>query len=431
MGNSPGKLSDKAKLGSNKQLLTLAQFVEKKRWEAIPLFLKENPSVISTVCDPSNGQTLCHKAMMFDVPTKVISALLELDASSLGVADSSGKYPVHYAMQHITDLVGVVNVLLKHDQPNALSKTDIEGNLPLHLALSTYQPNEECLKLLIETYPDCAKLKTKQGKMALHSACQFRAPLSIIGLLIEKNPDSLGECHRGRLPLHIACEERNPIENIKTVYEAYPEAAAFKGYEGAMPIHLSISSKASLEMINLLITAHVEALVHRDRRNKLPLHHALEKHANEDVVLALINACPEAATYRDKTGSPGNYPLATAIEKRYSYTVIEAIMNAFKQAAHEKVHSHAYAHTLIHLYTHPYTHTHAHISTLIHSYTHPYTHSCTHIYTHSCTHIYTHTHLHSYTHTQDIFGVWPLRTAIKNAATENVLILLLNENSAG
>jgi ankyrin repeat protein len=259
--NSKISASDKAKLGCNQQLLTLAQFVEKKRWEAIIMFIKENPSITSVVCDPSNGQLCCHKAMMFDLPTDVIEALLATDASCLSVADSFGKYPIHYAMLHITDLINVVKTILQYDR-SALSKTDIEGNLPLHLALSAYKAKEECLQLLIDSYSESTTIKTKQGKMTLHCALEFRSPLPIIKSLIEKNDKALRECYRGRLPLHIACEEKNPIENVRAVYEAYPEAAAFKGYEGMMPIHLCISSKVSQEIVSLLVHAHPEGLLH-------------------------------------------------------------------------------------------------------------------------------------------------------------------------
>ena len=88
--------------------------------------------------------------------------MLALDCAGLSVADSFGKYPIHYAVLHGSDILNVFKIILQYDSV-ALSRVDIEGNLPLHFAISNYKMDEDLIRYMVETFPESKRSKNKQG----------------------------------------------------------------------------------------------------------------------------------------------------------------------------------------------------------------------------------------------------------------------------
>ena len=162
MGNQGS--TSKQKLVVNKDLISLASLVERRRWEAVMQLIREKPQIGSELFEQSTGQLCCHQAMIHDVPSNVLDLLLSSSPAALSVADAYGKYPVHYAVAHCSDLRSVLEVILRHDDyQDALFRVDIEGNLPLQLALSSYKLDTEAVKFLIEVAPESVRAKNKQG----------------------------------------------------------------------------------------------------------------------------------------------------------------------------------------------------------------------------------------------------------------------------
>ena len=146
----------------SKDVVSLAQLVEKKRWEPLAQLLKSNPSVTKTILDARSEQLCHHKAMIHDVPSQVIRTLLSIDSEGLSVTDSHGMYPIHYAVSNCSSVQEVINIMLGYDA-DCLAKIDIEGNLPLHLALSSHKADESFVHFLIEKAPESLTIKNKQG----------------------------------------------------------------------------------------------------------------------------------------------------------------------------------------------------------------------------------------------------------------------------
>jgi ankyrin repeat protein len=164
MGNSNQGSTNKLRLVVNKDLLSISNLVEKRRWEAVMQLIREKPQIGSDMFDESTRQLCCHQAMIHDVPSNVLDLLLSSSPAALSVADAYGKYPVHYAVAHCSDLRSALEVINRHDDhQDALLRADIEGNLPLHLALSSYKLDTEAVKFLIEVAPESVKAKNKQG----------------------------------------------------------------------------------------------------------------------------------------------------------------------------------------------------------------------------------------------------------------------------
>jgi Ankyrin repeats (3 copies) len=101
-------------------------------------------------------------------------------------------------------------------------------------------------------------------RLPIHLACAYCAPESLIALLIECYPESLGlmDPHDGSLPLHIACQHSNPaiIPSVKLLLEASPEAAACANSQGQLPLHVALISLAPLDVIDLLLKMEPKSL---------------------------------------------------------------------------------------------------------------------------------------------------------------------------
>eukprot|EP01034_Spumella_vulgaris_P021612 gene21612-27651_t len=140
--------------------------------------------------------------------------------------------------------------------------------------------------------------------------------------------------YQSKLPLHIACEHKASVGVVSLLIEAYPEAVSILGSDSMYPLHYALCSKNCLEVVTALSTRCPEHLTHRDRRGRMPFHYGLEKGCSEAVLLFLLQTQPLVASYRGY-GAPGNYPLSTAIEKHCSSLVLTTLVHAFPAAVRE------------------------------------------------------------------------------------------------
>jgi len=71
-------------------------------------------------------------------------------------------------------------------EPSSLSRTDLRGNLPLHLACAFLRKGSllQAVEFLVEQYPEGLMETNKHGDSALHVACDHEAPLSVIAHLV-------------------------------------------------------------------------------------------------------------------------------------------------------------------------------------------------------------------------------------------------------
>jgi hypothetical protein len=144
-----------------------------------------------------------------------------------------GHLPLHWACINAAP-VEVVKLLLDKFPDAAKIPGDL-FNLPLHLALFNGS-SFEVIKLLLEVYKDAATIKGEYGRHALHFACLNQAPYNIINLLCETNNHASHEFgDLGNLPIHLAVKNKASFEVIKRLLDSYPEGAMKKDDHGKLP----------------------------------------------------------------------------------------------------------------------------------------------------------------------------------------------------
>jgi ankyrin repeat protein len=88
-------------------------------------------------------------------------------------------------------------------------KENLDGNLPIHIALE-YRAADEVIMMLFEANPYSKMVKNNDDSLPLHLACQYGASPDIVKLLYEKYEDAKGEKDKLQvrnnyieIPLHV------------------------------------------------------------------------------------------------------------------------------------------------------------------------------------------------------------------------------------
>mmetsp|Transcript_25816 Transcript_25816/g.31829 ORF Transcript_25816/g.31829 Transcript_25816/m.31829 type:complete len:904 (-) Transcript_25816:195-2906(-) len=217
--------------------------------------------------------------------------------------------------------------------------------LPLHIACLMRAP----LLLvadLIQAYPDAARKKTFQGKLALHIACEAHVDYRIVELLIEQYPNAMHmKDGDGNTPLDVTkgtdlSPERSSIievlmeklespeehlvfsptkvyslilqkdwdHAVRRVLEAPDEASTWVGANQKrsaakyLPLHLACSMRAPLTLVAVLIQSYPDGAQQKTSSGKLPVHLACEKRADHRIVSLLIHTWPDSLGIRDDNG---------------------------------------------------------------------------------------------------------------------------------
>jgi serine/threonine protein kinase/ankyrin repeat protein len=313
-------------------------------WEALCQLFRQNPGHAAYKDNKYNHGLPLHRALLKLASFEFIELLIELYPQALNEPDDNGMKPLHYAClynycmeKHFNTLRderdntswGYVLKLLIQKAPNVLKETDSEGRTPLHLAASSAKTTPKALTLLLKEYPDAVARRTKQGRLPLHFLADAKGvTFEAMKVLVDAYPKGVGESSQRRNPLHLACgETRASADIVKLLLEAYPEGVKEKSStESMLPLHLAAANKLPLEVIQMLADAYPEAVTDRDRHARIPLHHALEKSASDDVVLHLLNL--DTATSK-AVGYYPHLPLHLAVEKNHSEDVIIALIVAY------------------------------------------------------------------------------------------------------
>lgn len=130
------------------------------------------------------------------------------------------------------------------------------------------------------------EFKADYGLTALHLACIFEAPLSLVRWMVAAAPNAtkLGN-ENGSLPLHYAAYVGAPVEILQVLFEANKQATTTKGWNGHTPLFRALHYGRYLnnaEAIRIL-TANGAAAI-GDSNGKLPIVVANEKGTNGEVI---------------------------------------------------------------------------------------------------------------------------------------------------
>ena len=110
---------------------------------------------------------------------------------------------------------------------HGLDVTDNEGNIPiLSLLASSWPPPETIHRLLLETYPESARIRNTHGSLPLHLVCfSAERPFSARFIRYLVDIDILTVLEKdgnGRTPLELA--SRQPLETRQLLAEKQDEA---------------------------------------------------------------------------------------------------------------------------------------------------------------------------------------------------------------
>jgi len=127
------------------------------------------------------GMTPLHYACSNMASKEVIQILLKFYPDSINLVEpSTGRYPLHLAVYWGQSSLDVLKLLLEHDR-KILSTKDIEGNIPLELAINSEYKSKEVIALLQrETLNEFEGLCASLCKYEEHSPIQIQKINQII-----------------------------------------------------------------------------------------------------------------------------------------------------------------------------------------------------------------------------------------------------------
>lgn len=236
-----------------------------------------------------------------------------------------------------------------------VARPDKHGRTPLVLAIESGSP-EAVVKLLLDIHPQAASKLDQFGYLPLHRACYNRTTSdAIVRILLECYPEGAskeiatsknvmtaggwGTSWNGSisslptLPLDLAIESGASEGVIRMLVTAYPDSVSAKrfGRDGITPLLAAVRRHASPQTINALLAANPEqAFVVTRAKSNLPLHEAIEQNASVSVIKMLLNTNPEAAMQPNRFHAT---PLHLAIKSMSSLDVVKLLLNRAPQVA--------------------------------------------------------------------------------------------------
>lgn len=186
---------------------------EKSILAVIDIFDKNGIKVDYDIMD-ENGTFLIHDLCMRNMINAVKALIIK--GININVQDMSGKTPLHYACEYLTDEIcvlmidlgadykcldfcgnAIINLACKHPKPITISRLldmgvdieidyDVDGMQPIHYAIRKLSINHE--KLVLKMISLCKDLTapTSQGSTPLSIACQY-GTFAIIMAILEKD----------------------------------------------------------------------------------------------------------------------------------------------------------------------------------------------------------------------------------------------------
>jgi ankyrin repeat protein len=171
-----------------------------------------------------------HKAPLYHI-RKLLNIIPE-PAKIIGDCD---QYLLHMACTFGAS-VEVVQILYEIN-PNIISTSDDDGNLPLHLACKT-NSSSQVIEFLIEKYKVALQIQNSHYHTPLHLACSNKdSSVDTIRKLVTMYPKATksGDIN-GELPIHLeCCKEEIVLENLKALLNANPNSIWAENIYGITP----------------------------------------------------------------------------------------------------------------------------------------------------------------------------------------------------
>ena len=266
----------------------------------------------TTSAPPTKGRTATRTTSVSHVNTavKVIDLLISKYPQAVTRGDREGRLPIHYASAS-----AAFGAFLGFETHSLPSGSTGPNGMPVNSSVTgMINPFLACAVSLLTASPVSIQSRDKDGKLPLHYCVtlprQDRNPtnllalLQVIDLFIEKYPASLiAADNRGFLPLHQALRTKSPQEVIRRLIPEYNETTTSSSsapgnaqQEVLSLLHYALVHKSDDEVIHLLLDYQptLAAIKQRDS-HQFPLHTALFLHWPSLPTIKRLMACYPAA----------------------------------------------------------------------------------------------------------------------------------------
>jgi hypothetical protein len=237
----------------------LSQLLTSRSWGEVVSLIHQYPTEISgctmkVVCQGENYMvTPLHFAVgsIVNCPVPVLEALVQANPAALISTDvRRGLNPIHLGLLKGTVGIEQIDYLLSVCPEMALH-ADLDGNLPLHMAVE--YASDAVIQRILLACPEAAGYKTKRQRRALHLLASSR-------------------CQIGGRNGHTGLDSVISLNTIKSLIEAYPEALQHPDLQGRLPLHLTVCTPfPRWDVIKLFSDIYPAALLVQDENHKIPL----------------------------------------------------------------------------------------------------------------------------------------------------------------
>jgi len=176
----------------------------------------------------NSGRLPLHYACEYGCSDDVIQFLVECWPMALRIKKAGGSLLLHLAVSkyQVRSLKAIQ--MLVEAWPDAVREHDNYGRLPLHRACE-HGCKDEVIQFLVRSWPESCQVPTKEGgQLPLHLACSsYEASAASIRILLDCYPQAIRyKDNNLQLPLHIACMQQPalPLEVVEHLVRAWPES---------------------------------------------------------------------------------------------------------------------------------------------------------------------------------------------------------------
>jgi ankyrin repeat protein len=137
-----------------------------------------------------SGKLPIHIACQNKAPVEVLALIMELDPTTLHVADHAGALPLHECCCGVVD-DSSVRCLVEQGGVGTLAARNHEGALSLHVLCGSTNPSLRTVQYLIQSFPGSVVAPTNEGEYPfMIAACETASvSLSVVYELLRANPN--------------------------------------------------------------------------------------------------------------------------------------------------------------------------------------------------------------------------------------------------
>jgi hypothetical protein len=157
------------------------------------------------------------------------------------------------------------------------------------------------VQMIFNAYPEAISKRDSEGGVPLHHACCFNSNLQVVKFMYDEYPDGISLAQvDGIMPIHLAASQNPSADVMRFILSNCPESAFAVDNHGWLPLHCLIDNDpldmtaSRIESLRMLLRAHPQAVLHKNREGRSALDCARLKHHCDYVIRLMLLACPEA-----------------------------------------------------------------------------------------------------------------------------------------